>query len=567
RTESERHERLPRPTAQTELLLARVHRRDGTVLAPEQQDAAAPSVRWPRLRRGDVVEVAVRAWTTGPVGRRGDVPFYFVDYVGSLDTRPVLYNEVVVDAPEGSPLAFEVVGGAAERRSDEALGERRITHLVWERPPTVRDEPLAPALTELVPVVVGSAFPDWRAFLRWYREAVAGFTQPDDQIRRLGADLTRGKNSREEKIEALFNFVADDIRYVNYVSGEWWLPNRPQQLLARRQGDCDDKAMLLISLLRAVGIEATEVLLQTRHTAQPAVLQTTKVAVPLFDHGIVALRAPDGSPERYLDATSPQSRLGPLPAMDLGARALLVPDGEELEGAPPRILVTPPGSAADHGVEARWTIRLEPSGAGTLDATQTHRGDGGFVLRSQLGQADARAQWVEQNLVADWFPSIKVSPKVSFRGDLPGGAAEVGYRARSESLARREGEDLVLVLAPTMPLVAELAPLVGRTLPVVLPPALAPQHQDLQLRLEAPKTHDFAAAPPDSVEDGGAFGAAELSFVLSRQRDVLTVSRRLSLQQSRIEVAEYTRWRAWLQRIDRLTQRSIRLVPRAAAGL
>ena len=108
-------------------------------------------------------------------------------------------------------------------------------------------------------------------------------------MRRLAAELTKGKTTRDEKLRALFEFVADDIRYVNYVSGEWWLPNRPQQLLARRQGDCDDKAMLLITLLKAVGIEAHEVLVQTRYTAQPSLLTSKKAAIPLFDHGIAYL--------------------------------------------------------------------------------------------------------------------------------------------------------------------------------------------------------------------------------------------------------------------------------------
>jgi hypothetical protein len=134
--------------------------------------------------------------------------------------------------------------------------------------------------------------------------------------------LTKGKASRDDKVKAIFEYVADDIRYVNYVSGEWWLPNRPQQLLARRQGDCDDKAILLITLLKAIGIEATEVLVQTRYTGQPSLLLSQKAAIPLFDHGIAYLPGTGGAPGRWLDATSPQSRLGPLPSMDARALAL-----------------------------------------------------------------------------------------------------------------------------------------------------------------------------------------------------------------------------------------------------
>ena len=35
-------------------------------------------------------------------------------------------------------------------------------------------------------------------------------------------------------------------------------------------------------------------------------------------------------------------------------------------------------------------------------------GDHAFVLRSSLGEKDARPQWVEQNLLAGWFPTVEV---------------------------------------------------------------------------------------------------------------------------------------------------------------
>ncbi|HZO13779.1 MAG TPA: hypothetical protein VFB62_10995, partial [Polyangiaceae bacterium] len=153
RTENERYENLP-GGYDTELLIARVHKKDGSVVAPEEQDASGPMVRWPKLERGDVVEVAVRNWTPGPVGRRGDPPFYFSDYAGSVDTHPVLYNEVVIDAPVNSPLAFDIVGGKADERREETRRGRKITRLVWNNPPTIPDEPLAPNPSELLPVVV-----------------------------------------------------------------------------------------------------------------------------------------------------------------------------------------------------------------------------------------------------------------------------------------------------------------------------------------------------------------------------------------------------------------------------
>src|SRR5580704_17887893 len=226
-------------------------------------------------------------------------------------------------------------------------------------------------------MVVGSTFKTWSDFRAWYAEAVRGFTEPDEEVRRLAAELTKGKTTRDEKLRALFDFVADDIRYVNYQSGEWWLPNRPQQLLARREGDCDDKAMLLITLLKAVGIDAQEVMVQTRLTGQPTIILAKNAAVPLFDHGIAFLPGPGGG--TYLDATSPQSRLGPLPSMDAKAVALRMDSGAS------EIVRLPPSNPDEHGSSVMWTITLHPDGSGDLAGEERHVGDGAFWLRTNLG--------------------------------------------------------------------------------------------------------------------------------------------------------------------------------------
>jgi tetratricopeptide (TPR) repeat protein len=554
RTEDERYENLPGDWG-SELLFARVHRKDGTVAEPEERDDEGPTVRWPELERGDVVEVALRSWT-GPVGRRGDAPYYFVDYVGSLDTEPVLYNEVILDVAPGAPLAWDVIGGTPDETKTETIGDRRVTRLIWNDPPSLPDEPWSPPSSELLPLVVGSAYPGWSSFLDWYRGAVEGFTTPDAQIERLARELTEGKTTRDEKIAALFTFVADDIRYVNFRSGEWWLPNRPQDLLARRQGDCDDKAMLLISLLRALGIEAREVLVQTRMTRQPRVMQSDQAAIPMFDHGIIYLPDESGEGGRFLDATSPESRMGSLPAMDGGAVALLV----EADGTP-KLIRTPLGSASDHGVGARWTLTLDERGGGTLAAVERHVGDSAFQLRTHLGREDARAQWVEQNLIAGWFAGLTMRPDVAFSPDLADGAAEVRFEAESTALARREGRDLVVTIAPPTPLTTILAPLPVRTLPVDLPPSVAPQHRDLRVEVVAPPGYVFAEPPPDAEVDAAPHGSARLRFSRSADHRRATIERTVALEAARIPVADYVRWRRFLREVDAILQRGLRLVP------
>jgi hypothetical protein len=559
RTEDELYEEIPAEGDLTEILRARVHRKDGTTVFPveEANENAHPRIRWPELSPGDVVEVAFRSWTAGPVGGRGDPPFYRLDYAGSLSTHPVLYNEVVVESPPDRPIFVDVVNGKADVREDKDEQGRHVVRLVWSKPVNVPDEPLSPPLSEVIPTVVLSTFKDWSAFRAWYAEAVRGFTEPDAQVRSLAASLTKGKAARDQKLRALFDFVADDIRYVNYVSGEWWLPNRPQQLLARREGDCDDKALLLITLLRAVGVEAQEVMVQTRLTAQPSILRAPRAAVPLFDHGIAFLPGPGGG--TYLDATSPQSRLGPLPSMDARAVALRM-DG------PAEIVELPASSPDDHGVDSTWTIRLAQDGKVNLDGEEHAAGDDAFWMRTYMTEPGARAQFVEDRLIGTWFSNVLVDKDVGFRGDLPRGGAAVHWRATSDAVARHEGPELVVPLSPVQTTASQLAPLVRRTLPVWLPPHVAPRKEVRTIRVIAAKGWEFEALPPGGEENGGPFGRARLDVARDPgNAQAIIAKRSLVLDQSSISVSDYPKWRAWVQRVDALMHKAVRLVPAGGA--
>ena len=83
-------------------------------------------------------------------------------------------------------------------------------------------------------------------------------------------------------------------------------------------------------------------------------------------------------------------------------------------------------------------MKLGPSGAGELTAKERHIGDAAFELRMNLRESDARSQWVEQYVAGGLVSSIELTGDIDFQGDLPGGAATLGYQARSDGLARRE---------------------------------------------------------------------------------------------------------------------------------
>jgi transglutaminase-like putative cysteine protease len=65
----------------------------------------------------------------------------------------------------------------------------------------------------------------------------------------------QGTKTTEEKINKIINYVQDDIRYMGVESGIGSIkPFAPEEVAKRRYGDCKDKSLLLVSLLKQVGV-------------------------------------------------------------------------------------------------------------------------------------------------------------------------------------------------------------------------------------------------------------------------------------------------------------------------
>ena len=150
-------------------------------------------------------------------------------------------------------------------------------------PGVPREDPL-PAGYDPLPWVQWSEYEKWSEVNQW---ALTLFTNAQP----LSPDLTRQiKEWRhlpgaEQRVPAVLRFLQDDIRYQGIETGaEAYTPADPSLVFARRFGDCKDKTMLCVVILRALGIEAYPVLVSTdlRQTIQD--WQPTSTA---FDHAIV----------------------------------------------------------------------------------------------------------------------------------------------------------------------------------------------------------------------------------------------------------------------------------------
>lgn len=73
-------------------------------------------------------------------------------------------------------------------------------------------------------------------------------------MRETALDLTNGQRQKDwsAEVRALHSFVRDRIRYIRDIRGVETL-HTPEKILDQEQGDCDDKSVLLASLLESIG--------------------------------------------------------------------------------------------------------------------------------------------------------------------------------------------------------------------------------------------------------------------------------------------------------------------------
>src|SRR4029079_15714886 len=121
-----------------------------------------------------------------------------------------------------------------------------------------------------------------------------------------------------ERVRAVHNFVVTSTSYVGLEFGiHGYKPYKVTQVLARRFGDCKDKASLMIALLREVGVPAELVLVRTRRGGH---LDPEPASLAIFDHAIVYVPKLD----RYLGGNAEVSRPAEETAQEHGVTVLRV---------------------------------------------------------------------------------------------------------------------------------------------------------------------------------------------------------------------------------------------------
>lgn len=198
----------------------------------------------------------------------------------------------------------------------------------------------APARFLKPPIIEASSYPDWIAVSRQMAPLykTEGAIPPGSPLAGEVARIAAASADPRVRAAMALQLVQDKVRYLfkgmddgNYV------PQTPVQTWTLRYGDCKAKSLLLLSILRALGIDAEA----TLTSISAGDLIASRLPMPgAFDHVIV--HANIGGKGLWLDGTSTGSRLVDLDDTPPFRNALpLRLAGSDLIPIPPRANARP----------------------------------------------------------------------------------------------------------------------------------------------------------------------------------------------------------------------------------
>jgi hypothetical protein len=197
-----------------------------------------------------------------------------------------------------------------------------------------------------------------------------------DKISALARELSSKGTTDEEKIGHAFRY-AQSLRYVAIDLGIGGIrPNQPQTVLDRQYGDCKDKSILLISLLRSMNIKAVPVLVRTKSEGQ---IDPTFTSWS-FNHMIVKAETADKK-VFWLDPTAKYCPLGSLPSEIEGIDVLVInEDGKS------KIETTPRSRPQQNGREWDIAVAVLSATEASFKAAITFKGQDAMSSRHYFSE-------------------------------------------------------------------------------------------------------------------------------------------------------------------------------------
>jgi transglutaminase-like putative cysteine protease len=447
---------------------------------------------------------------------------------------PVVLARVRVSAPLGAPMSTRSHGNDAPKRWVAAQWQ----YWEWSKPnpPVLRKEKNAPGWLEQYSSVEFSQFADWSELARSANALFTLSAKPSNDLLAISKRLESGGATPEQRAIAVLKFVQEEIRYTGIEEGRGaFKPTPPNEVLTRRYGDCKDKTLLAVTLLRSVGIDAAPALVST-HWRQK--LGERLPSPGLMNHAVV--RAQIAGKRYWFDVTA-TGQGGQLPHFTqahFGAALVVAPGVTQLEEMPDVTAVTPltvSRSTFDlrAGLQAEAVLTISTKYLG-VEADNKRR-----QLRSS-GVADLGKQYLEY--YKGRYPGTRSAKPLRLTDDLDLNEITIdeSYRIDHIFKTNKKGAKVLYLIADTIVGSLEAPDPPERTTPLAID---FPTHDMAKITVLLPSSWNITEGVEKIQEPGFEYGSN-----ISYRNDEVTLEYRYRALADNVAVNQLAQYIKQLER-------------------
>ncbi len=492
------------------------------------------------LSVGDTLEWQVKVVRTKP-----EAPGEFWGQESFDESAVTLSESVELHVPKDM---YVNVWSPTNKPSETVIGEEKVFRWVTsQKKPTVgKEADAARALKakqewtadqELdakegkLPDLAWTTFKSWAAVGAWYRGVEGDRMVPDAVVKAKVSELTANKPTEEEKVRAVYAFVATKIRYIGVGFGVGrYQPHTAAEVLENQYGDCKDKVTLLAAMLQALGLHPSAALIGAGMRFNDAVPSPAS-----FNHLITKVSI--AGKDVWLDSTAEIAPYRALAYVIRDKRALVIPEagGAVIERTPAKLPF-----AAFQTMDAVGT--LDKEGTSNSKLVLTVRGDDELLLRSAFRQVSPAMydQLVQRLSQGIGYAGTTSNPEVSNLENtaLP---LQLSYDYKREKAGDWDHYKIIPQLAPVD------LPTVGQDNPPVRAISLGvPRVETSTSAMKLPE--GWGVELPDAVHGKSAYATYDETYRF--EKGTLYAKRRIEVLQETVPVADWKSYKKWTDAVS-----------------
>jgi hypothetical protein len=201
------------------------------------------------IRKDDLIDFAYTLMGENPIF--DNEKYYFIPLESS---NPIDLYSIRLLYPEGKNYVYECVDCDSLNISDTSIDGLHQIEITLDNLQAIKLEENIPTWQVPYKFITISSFNAWKDVYKWGQNVFA--LEKEQNLDQVFEEIFTGQETTEEKINKIIDYVQDEIRYMGIESGIGSIkPFTPEQVVKQRFGDCKDKSLLLVTLLKKIGVE------------------------------------------------------------------------------------------------------------------------------------------------------------------------------------------------------------------------------------------------------------------------------------------------------------------------